>query len=199
MVYVAIHHHGLLNQLVFLQPADRHRHIVNRAEPLAVARIGVMKSAADIEADPVAKGQARGQRSAARRQPKRFPHGFGIGDLQVRQLFQGKCAGPQPLHPIRRMHQHQIVIGGGLGLDEIIRTRESVRQQAFTDQAKLLRWENMRTQIEIVAGVINKFERKHVTPPIATRSPAPRNRYHPPNSRAINRWRAWQGLAGWDR
>ena len=58
VVDVAIHHHGAADRAVALQAADRHGDIVDGAESLAVAGEGVVKAAADVEADAVLRAPA---------------------------------------------------------------------------------------------------------------------------------------------
>ena len=49
LVDVAIHRHGALDGLVFLQAANADGKIVEHAEALAVVRVGVVKSSAHVD------------------------------------------------------------------------------------------------------------------------------------------------------
>ena len=72
VVHVAIHHHGAPDHAVALQPPDGDGDIVDGAEALAVARKGVMESAADVEPDADSPAPAAPP-GWCRRRPARTP------------------------------------------------------------------------------------------------------------------------------
>ena len=92
MVDVAIHHEGSLDHSFVLQSADGHCYVMNRAEAFAVAGESMVKSAADIETDPVREGVASGQNGPSRRQPEGGYHFRRIGDFEFRQFFIAQCS-----------------------------------------------------------------------------------------------------------
>lgn len=62
---------------------------------------------------------------------------------------------------ILRMNAQNIRIGCRSGKEKIIGRGKAVRQELVVDHAIFLRRKNVRAQVEIVAVVIDKFERQH--------------------------------------
>src|SRR5205823_784481 len=61
LMNVTVHRHGPHDFLVTLQSADGDRHVMNHAETLPVVGECVMKTAPDIETDPVVQRTSAGQ------------------------------------------------------------------------------------------------------------------------------------------
>src|SRR5580692_12173174 len=72
MMYVRIYDHRFFHRAVRLQFSNRNGHIMNRAESFTVARISVMKSAAEIRTEPVAQRRLPRENGSTRRQPHRL-------------------------------------------------------------------------------------------------------------------------------
>src|SRR5205814_10080365 len=68
VMHVGVNNHHLFYCAVRLQPSYRNGHIVNRAEPFPMARIGVMKSAAHVRTESIGQGRLRGENGSGRRQ-----------------------------------------------------------------------------------------------------------------------------------
>ena len=81
-----------------------------------------------------------------------------VRDLQAQDLVIGEGAGPQTPDPAVIVHQQHVVVGGRLGLDEVLRVGEAVAHQRVVDPAEFLRRKHVFAQVEVVAFVIDEME-----------------------------------------
>src|ERR1041384_2241584 len=65
------------------------------------------------------------------------------------------------MEPFRSVDSQQVFVGSGQRLEDVIGRGDSFAQEKFIEQAKFLRWKNVRTEIEIVARVVDEFEWQH--------------------------------------
>ena len=73
-------------------------------------------------------------------------------------------SGLQPLHPTRLVNRQDFRIAGRFRLDEVLRRGESIAQQPVADIAKLLGWEHMVSQPQVIAIVVDKAIWQHRDP-----------------------------------
>src|SRR5579863_1226923 len=66
---VRVDDHGRLNRARSLQMADRDGHVVNHAEALAMSRVSMMKTAANIAGPPIRQGASSREDRSAGREP----------------------------------------------------------------------------------------------------------------------------------
>src|SRR5580704_8787601 len=92
LMHIRIHNHRLSNRPILPQPSNRHRNIMNRAESLAMPRISMMKSAAQIASKPITQSRLPRQNRPARRQPTRLHRLPRKRNLQFHNLASGKRA-----------------------------------------------------------------------------------------------------------
>ena len=59
------------------------------------------------------------------------------------------------------MNAQDVFVGGGLGREKILRRGHVIRQEPLADQVILLRRKDVRTQIQIVAVVVDELEWQH--------------------------------------
>ena len=161
VMHVGVNNHHLFYCAVRLQLSNRHGYIVNRAETLAVAGIRVMKSAAQVRTESVAQRGLPGQNGSACGQPHCFDEFWRIRHFQFHHVAGSECAGFQFAHPVRSVHAQNVFVGRRIWAHKIFLLGESLAEKHFIDEAEFLGWENVRTKIQIVALVIDQFERQH--------------------------------------
>ena len=98
-------------------PADRHRHVVEQAEALAVAGEGVVEAAADVRGDAVVsvEGQPGGGQGAAGHQPEALDDRRRAGNLEPGEVFGRQGAVAHGVEVAAGMDQRQVVPTGRLG------------------------------------------------------------------------------------
>src|SRR6202008_2541120 len=74
LVDVRINNHCLANRPIGLHSSDRHRHVMNSAESLAMAGIGVMKATAKIAPKPILQRRLCRQNRPSGSQPEGLAH-----------------------------------------------------------------------------------------------------------------------------
>jgi hypothetical protein len=74
------------------------------------------------------------------------------------------------------VNQKDVLIGGGLGLDEILRNGGSELEQTVVCQLILLTWKDVMPEGEQISVAVNQPERQH-----RRQCPEPRNVYSPGN------------------
>src|SRR5215469_8340468 len=70
MMHVSVDDHRFANRAIGLQAADSHRDVVDRAEPFAVPRVGVMKASTKITAEAIPHGCLGRQNRSTGSQPE---------------------------------------------------------------------------------------------------------------------------------
>ena len=135
--------------------------VVDRAKTLAMAWKGVMKTAADIEADAVLEREARGEDGAAGGQPEGLHHLARIGNFEPEDFLVAQGPAAQLVHVCGVVNQAHIIVGGRLGRDEIFGRGEAGMQETIAQPAELLRGEDVFPEIQIVAFVVNQPVRQH--------------------------------------
>ena len=121
---------------------------------------GVMKTAADVEADAVHQSAARRQNRASGRQPESFRHLTRVRKLQLHKLVISERAGLEAVYPAGLMDAEDILVAGWLGLKKIGFFGEALQEEAVVNQPELLRGKNVRADIQVVAGMPDEFEGK---------------------------------------
>ena len=145
----------------FCIAANGDREIVNHAEALAVLREGVMKSAADIDADTVAERALGRQDRAARVQQEGIHDLRRVRNLHLQLFPRAESAFHQLVDVMRRMHQGDVRLAGGLRRDEVALVRGPLLQQAFANPEKLVGAKNVFPDRQIVLLAIDQFEGQH--------------------------------------
>ena len=158
---VAIDDQGFFDQTLILQRADGDSDVVDGAKTFAVGRKRVMKSSADVESDAIAQRVAGRQNGPAGGQPKALHHLARVRNFELDDLGFGQRSGFQAMHPAGIVDSQHIVIGSGLGFDEIGRLGEAFFEQRCVNQPVLARGKHMVAEVEIVARMINELERQH--------------------------------------
>jgi len=59
------------------------------------------------------------------------------------------------------MDAEEILVGGAIGLNNVFGSCDFFVEEKFVEQAEFLRGENMCSEIEVIARVINDFKREH--------------------------------------
>ena len=85
-MHIRIDHQRVLDRAVKLEVANRHSHVVDRAEAFAVVRASVVKAAADIGRPAVCQRSLPRQNRTARRQPHRLHQFLRIRNLQTQSF-----------------------------------------------------------------------------------------------------------------
>jgi hypothetical protein len=119
VVHVAIDRQGSTDRAVFLQAADRHGHIVDHAESLAVVGEGVVKSSADVDGDFVVQAMLRSEDRSAGGKPEGFDEIARVGNFHLHLFARAERAGLQLLYVFRFVDQKDVLIVGGLWLEKI--------------------------------------------------------------------------------
>jgi adenylate cyclase, class 2 len=163
VVHVAVHDHCPFDAAFPLQAPDGNRHVVHRAEPLAVPMEGVVEPASDVEAQAIAQRQARGESCAAGRQPEGPDHLPGVRDFQLQDLVKTQRSGAKAADPPFIVNQNEVLFRGWLGCYEISGARELLGQHPLADEAVFLGGKHMIAEVEVIAFVVDKPERKHET------------------------------------
>ena len=89
-------------------------------------------------------------------------HQFGrIRHFQFHHVAGCERARFQLAHPVRRMNAQNVLVARDLRAQEILGYSYVFTEQHFVDQTEFLRRKDVRAEIEIVAFVIDQFERKH--------------------------------------
>src|SRR5437879_11909518 len=91
VVHVGVNNHHLFYCAVRLQFSNRHSYIVNGAETLAVARIGVMKPAAQVRSESLAQRGLPGENGPACGQPHCFAESWRMSTFQLHHLHATEC------------------------------------------------------------------------------------------------------------
>ena len=120
-----------------------------------------MKSAAQVRTESIAQGRLRGENGSGRGQPHCLDEFWRIGHFHLHHLAGSECAGFQFAHPVRSVHAQNVFVGRRIWAHKIFLLGESLAEKHFIDEAEFLGWENVRTKIQIVALVIDQFERQH--------------------------------------
>jgi len=69
VMHVRVDNDGFFHRAIRLQLSNRYRYVMNRAESLPMLRMRMMKSPAQIRAEPVAQRRLRGKNRSASREP----------------------------------------------------------------------------------------------------------------------------------
>ena len=178
VVDVTIHGHGAGDLALMVHALDGHRHIVNHAEALAMVRMRVMKSAADIAGYAIAQRQIGGKNRSPGRQPERLHQLRRVRHLHLQFFLRGERSGLELLHVFARVHQQDVFIQRRLGCDEVLRLRQPAFQQPLVDQPVFCAGKNMRADGQVVVVGINSLKGSAIpdkgnASPLLPQSPGP--------------------------
>src|SRR5262249_1807900 len=112
VVDVGVDDDGFLDSALPLQAANGNRHIVNRAKPLAMVRMRVVKSAAQVAGKTVAQRQLAGENGSAGGQPYSFREFGRIRHFELHDLARGQRAMLELAHPFGGVDAKEVFIGG---------------------------------------------------------------------------------------
>src|ERR1700694_5273160 len=80
--------------------------------------------------------------------------------FQQHQFAGSERAGLQFAHPVRRVNAQQVFVARRIWTQKIFLCGDGFAEQHFMDEAKFLRWKNMRAEIQIIPLVIHQLEWK---------------------------------------
>src|SRR6266481_1709038 len=161
MVHVGIDDERLADRTIRLEAADADGHIVDGAESFAVIRIGMMESAAEIATEAVTQCRLRGEDRAAGSEPEGFNELWRVRHLKPHFFAGGQGSGLQLTHPICRVNTKNVFVRGRVWRQEIVFCGDSLAQQQLGNETEFLRRKNVFAEIQVVAFVIDQFERQH--------------------------------------
>src|SRR5262249_2402602 len=121
LVHVAVNRHGSANPDISLHAAYGHRYIVDHAEPFAMIREGVMKSAADVDRRDILQRMLRRQNRANRSQPECINQFGRIRNLHLQFFNSGESPRLKFVYVIWFVYEEYVLIRRGLRSDEIRR------------------------------------------------------------------------------
>ena len=160
-MHVAIHRHGATNFAALLHGANGDGKIVDHAEAFAVIGKGVMKSAADVDANTVFQRAFGRQNRAAGVQQEGIHHLRRIWNLHLQLFARAQAAFHQLVHIKRRMDQQDVGFGGRLRSDEVRVVGDAFLQQAFANEAELVGAKNVLADGQEILLAIDEFEGQH--------------------------------------
>ena len=134
---VAVDGHGGADLVVALQAADGDGDVVDHAEALAVIGEGVVKSAAEADGNFVGQALAGGEDGSTGGEPEGVGQLARVRDLHFHFFALGERAGLELLHVFGFVDQKDILIAGGLGLEEIGGVGDAGGDEAVADPAVL--------------------------------------------------------------
>ena len=108
LMHVRIHHHRPLDHLIETKPLDRHRHIMNHAKSLAMIRIRMMKSSADIRRISILHRALPRQNRPPRRQPASVNQFLRVRHFHLQHFRVRKRPRLQLPHVLLRMDPQNI-------------------------------------------------------------------------------------------
>ena len=160
-MHIAIEGHRGANLVVALHSADGHGDVVDHAESLAMIGKGVVKAAADADADFVDQGLARCEDRAARRQPESVGKIARVGNLHFHFFARAECAGLQLLHVVGLVDEKYVLVGRWLGFEKVGGVGDAGGDQAIANAAILFGREYVVADGEVIGVAVDEFEREH--------------------------------------
>ena len=151
LMHVGVDDHRPFDRAVKLETPDRHGNIVNHAEALAMVRIRVMESAANVRGPAIFQRAPSRQNRAAGRQPARHNQFLRVRHLHPHFFLVTQVAGFQLVEILLRMNAQNIGIRRRLRRQKILRARDSFSQKLIVNQPVLLRREHVRAKVQVVA------------------------------------------------
>ena len=121
----------------------------------------MVEAAAEVDTHAVPKRQVGRENRSAGHQPKRLDQRPAIGHLKFEFLADRESSGFQLVDVQRSVHQKDVLIGGGLGLDEILRDGCSEFEQTVAYKPILLAWKDVMPEGEQISVAVNEPERQH--------------------------------------
>src|SRR5262249_40912915 len=141
-----------------------HRYIVDHAEPFAMIREGVMKSAADVDRRDILQRMLRRQNRATRSQPECINQFGRIRNLHLQFFNSGESPRLKFVYVIWFVYEEYVLIRRGLRSDEIRRVSYAKFNQLIVHAAILLSRKDVLPDGQIVFVTINELEREHEQP-----------------------------------
>jgi len=97
----------------------------------------------------------RCQYSAACREPHGAHHLPGVRNLQLENFHLAERTVLEAVHPAGLVYQANVFVGGGSGLHKIFCRSDARGKQPVMNEPVFLRWKDMISEVQIVAGMID--------------------------------------------
>jgi hypothetical protein len=156
---VGVNDHGGLDGAVGLQAANGDGDVVDDAEAFAVIGKSVVKAAAEVRSGSGGEGALSCFDGAAGGEPDGFDEFFGVRDFHAEDFVWSEGAGFEFADVGGSVDAEDVVVGGGLGRDDLGKRDVAGVDEGVANEAVFLRRENVGAEMEVVAVVVD--ERKH--------------------------------------
>src|SRR5437868_2776874 len=160
MMHVAINRHGPPDATELLHFADGDSDVMNHAKALAVIRISVVESAADVEADSIGECALRSQDGSARGKPEGPDQLRRIWQFHLHLFMRAQSSMRQALDVSAAVYQANIIVRGRSRLDKVSIVSFAGFDQPVVNHPVLLGWEDMCAYRQVVVLAVNKAERQ---------------------------------------
>jgi hypothetical protein len=155
LVDIAINGHGGADLVIPLQAADGDGDIVDHAESFAVIGEGVMESSTDADADFVGEGAVSGKNGASGGKPEGFDQVAGVGNLHLKFFAWSEGAGAEFADVVGLVDEENVLVVGGLGLEEVAGVGDLGGDQAVVNATILFGWEDVGADREVVGVAVD--------------------------------------------
>ena len=121
----------------------------------------MVEAAADVDADAVDQGLARGQDGASGGEIEGLDHLARIGHFELDQVVVAETAVFKLVDPLGGVDEQDVGTCGQRRLKEVVGAGEEFVDQELADEAVLDGREDMIAELQVVAFVIDQRERQH--------------------------------------
>ena len=160
-MHVAVDGHRGANLVVALHAPDGHGDVVDHAESLAMIGKGVVKSAADADADFVGQSLARREDRASRRQPESVDQIARVGNFHFHFFARAERAGLQLLHVVGLVDEQDVLVGRGLRFEKVGGVGDAGGDQAIANAAILFGRKDVIADGEVIGVAVDELEGEH--------------------------------------